>query len=547
MYRINPTSTPAWKELESLSNELSNKHLVDIVSTHTRMSNYEASLKDFRLNYMRNHLDDSVLDAFERLFDQTKLAEAIEEQFSGEKINVTEGRAVLHTALRKNTSTPFLLDGENISKQIEGVLSQMEHFSNGIINGDHKGYSGKLFTDIVNIGIGGSDLGPLMVYEALNAYRKRGLKAHFVSNVDGSHLARTLQEINPETTLFIIASKTFTTQETMANAHSARKWFLDSGAKIEDVELHFAALSTNIPAAEDFGIHASKIFGFWDWVGGRYSVWSAIGLSLCCTLGYETFEKMLRGAEEMDHHFKETPFRENIPMVLAAIGIWYTNFMNYSSHAILPYDQNLSRLAAYLQQADMESNGKSVDRNGQKVDYSTGTIIWGEPGTNGQHAFYQLMHQGTPKITADFLASADTHYPLANQHELLLANFLAQPQALMHGLNAEQVRLNMSREGKTAEKIDQLTPFRTFDGNRPSNILIYKLLDPHQLGRIIAMYEHKIFVQGWVWNIYSYDQWGVELGKKIANQVLDEMNNGPTPESDPITSKLIQDLFDLQS
>jgi glucose-6-phosphate isomerase len=546
MHRINPTSTPAWKELESLSNELSNKHLVDIVSTHTRKFKYEANLKDFRLNYMRNHLDDRVLDAFERLFDQTKLAEAIEDQFNGKKINETEGRAVLHTALRKNTNTPFILDGENISKQIEGVLSQMEHFSNGVIKGDLKGYSGKLFTDIVNIGIGGSDLGPLMVYEALNAYRKRGLKAHFVSNVDGSHLARTLQEINPETTLFIVASKTFTTQETMANAHSAREWFLSNGGALKDIELHFAALSTNIPAAEDFGIHSSKIFGFWDWVGGRYSVWSAIGLSLCCTLGYETFEKMLRGAEEMDEHFRHSTLRENIPMLLAAIGIWYTNFMKYTSHAILPYDQNLSRLAAYLQQADMESNGKSVDRNGEKVNYETGTILWGEPGTNGQHAFYQLMHQGTPKITSDFLASANTHYPLGNQHELLLANFLAQPQALMHGLSKEQVQLNMAKEGKDQNRIKQLTPYRTFEGNRPSNILIYSLLDPIQVGRIIAMYEHKIFVQGCVWNIYSYDQWGVELGKKIATQVLDEMVSGGTPNSDPITTRLIQNLQALR-
>jgi len=542
MTNINPTKTSAWKELELLAKELHNKHLVDIVSDTQRGHCYEAHLKDFKLNYTRNHIDDRVLHSFEKLFSQTGLYQGIDDQFSGKRINKTENRAVLHTALRRNVQNTFILEGHDIMPDIAGVLERMKKFSNQIIDGQLKGFTGKEFTDIVNIGIGGSDLGPLMAYEALNAYRKRNLKAHFVSNVDGSHLARTLKEINPETTLFIVASKTFTTQETMANAQSARTWFLKSGAKEDDIQSHFAALSTNISAAEEFGIKSSNIFGFWDWVGGRYSVWSSIGLSLCCTLGFDSFEQMLRGAEEMDNHFKEAPFKENIPMLLAAIGIWYNNFLGYSSHAILPYDQNLSRLAAYMQQADMESNGKSIDRNGNKVDYPTGTLIWGEPGTNGQHAFYQLMHQGTPKISADFLAAANSQFPLGSQHELLLANFLAQPQALMNGLTSNQARTNMRAEGKDETNIDTLTPYRTFEGNRPSNVLIYPLLNPNQMGRIIAMYEHKIFVQGWTWNIYSYDQWGVELGKKIATEVLSEMSGNKTENSDPITSRLILDL-----
>ncbi len=534
-----PIRTQAWKQLVALSQKMDLKSWKSITLNENRALQFQVEMPDFVLNYARNPINMEIMQALENLFDETGVKEGRNQMFSGAFINETENRAVLHTALRNPLRKGLEVAGIDVLQQIHSVLDRMERFSNEIISGLHLGFDGRSISDIVNIGIGGSDLGPYMVYEALYAYRKRGLKAHFVSNVDAAHLGRLLMDLNPATTLFIIASKTFTTQETMANAKSARKWFLTHGGNESDIAMHFVALSTNISAAREFGIEEENIFGFWDWVGGRYSLWSAIGLSVCCTLGFDVFKELLDGGHEMDNHFLSKPFQQNMPMILAALGIWNSNFLGYTSHAILPYDQNLHRLPAFLQQADMESNGKSVDRNGCKVEYSTGPIIWGEPGTNGQHAFYQLIHQGTHIIPCDFLASAKTHYQLDNQHELLLSNFLAQPQALMNGLAEQDVLENLKKEDLSEERIQKLLPFRVFEGNRPSNILFYKLLTPQQLGRLIAMYEHKIFVQGWVWNIFSFDQWGVELGKKIANQVLKGLNNHTQIGIDPINSQII--------
>jgi glucose-6-phosphate isomerase len=443
--------------------------------------------------------------------------------FSGERINETEGRAVLHVALRNRSNTPIYLDGKDVMPEINAVLQQMKSFSEKIISGEWKGYTGQAVTDIVNIGIGGSDLGPLMVTEALLPYRKPHIQVHFVSNVDGTHISETVKKLSPETTLFMIASKTFTTQETMANAHTARKWFLDAAQNESFIKKHFVAISTNAQEVDKFGIDTVNMFRFWDWVGGRYSLWSAIGLSIACSIGFENFTELLDGAHSMDLHFREAPFERNIPVILALLGIWYTNFFGAETEAVLPYDQYLHRFPAYLQQGNMESNGKSVDRSGKHVNYQTGPVIWGEPGTNGQHAFYQLIHQGTKLIPCDFIAPAISHNPIGNHHALLLSNFFAQTEALMRGKTHDEAVAELRSSGMSDDAIKMHLPFRIFPGNRPTNSLLFRKLTPKTLGSLIALYEHKIFVQGVIWNIFSFDQWGVELGKQLANKILPEL------------------------
>jgi glucose-6-phosphate isomerase len=458
---------------------------------------------------------------------------------TGDKINQTEGRAVLHTALRNRANTPVMVDGVDVMPGVNAVLEQMKNFCEKVISGQWKGYTGKEITDVVNIGIGGSDLGPLMVTEALKHYRTR-LNMHFVSNVDGTHIAETLKGLDPATTLFIIASKTFTTQETMTNAHTAKDWFLGSGAAQADVAKHFVALSTNAAEVSKFGIDTANMFEFWDWVGGRYSLWSAIGLSIALAIGFDKFEQLLCGAHDMDCHFRNTEWEKNIPVTLALIGIWYTNFFEAETEVILPYDQYLHRFSAYFQQGNMESNGKSIDRNGEVLDYQSGPIIWGEPGTNGQHAFYQLIHQGTKLIPADFLAPAQTLNPVGDHHVKLLSNFFAQTEALAFGKDEETVVAELVKAGKSEEEIAFLKEYKIFDGNRPTNSILFKRLTPYVLGQLVAMYEHKIFTQGVIWNIFSFDQWGVELGKQLAGRILPELSNDDVVSShDSSTNGLI--------
>jgi len=476
------------------------------------------------LDYSKNRVNDETLALLRQLAKECQLSEAIEAMFQGEKINETEGRQVLHTALRNQSGKAIFVDGQDVMKDVNAVLAQMESFTNRILSGEWKGYTGKTITDVVNIGIGGSDLGPVMVTEALKAYRTH-LNMHFVSNVDGTHIAEAIKNLDPETTLFLIASKTFTTQETMANANTARDWFLESGAQQTDVAKHFAALSTNTAAVAAFGIDTKNMFQFWDWVGGRYSLWSAIGLSISLAVGFDHFKELLTGAFEADEHFRTAAFEENIPVTLALLGIWYNNFFEAESHAILPYDQYLHRFAAYFQQGDMESNGKCVDRNGNAVDYQTGPIIWGEPGTNGQHAFYQLIHQGTKLIPCDFIAPAISLNPIGKHHQMLLSNFFAQTEALMNGKSEEVVVAELRAAGKSEEEIEKLKAFKVFEGNRPSNSILLKKVTPRSLGTLVALYEHKIFVQGIIWNVFSFDQWGVELGKQLAGQILPELES----------------------
>ncbi len=489
-----------------------------------RQTNFSVLSQDILLDFSKNILDTSTFNHLIELAKECQLDQAIQAQFSGTKINQTENRAVLHTALRCKPTQSIIIDGENIIPKVEAVKAHMKHFSAQIISGEWKGYTGKAITDIVNIGIGGSDLGPVMVTEALKPY-KNHLNIHFVSNVDGTHIAETLKKVNPETTLFLIASKTFTTQETMANAFSARNWFLEAASDEIAVSKHFVALSTNATAVAAFGIDVANMFEFWDWVGGRYSLWSAIGLSIALSIGYENFEALLAGAHEMDEHFKSADFKENMPVILGLLGIWYVNFFGASTHAILPYDQYMHRFAAYFQQGDMESNGKSVDRNGNRVSYSTGPVIWGEPGTNGQHAFYQLIHQGTQLIPADFIAPAITHNKIGNHHTLLMSNFFAQTEALMNGKSKQEVEIELKNAGLSPAEIEKLAPFKVFEGNKPTNSILVKQITPKTLGALIAMYEHKIFVQGVIWNVFSYDQWGVELGKQLANSILPELES----------------------
>ncbi len=490
-----------------------------------RFDNFHIRLEDIFLDYSKNRIDKETMNLLFELCEECKLNEAIQSMFIGEYINQTENRAVLHTALRNRSNTPVLVEGKDIMPDINRVLKQVELFSNKVVNGDWKGYSGKPIKYIVNIGIGGSDLGPVMVTEALGSYKVPHIKTYFVSNVDGTHIVETLKNVDPESTLFLIASKTFTTQETMTNAHSARSWFLEKGGTEESVKKHFVALSTNSKAVSEFGIDTDNMFEFWDWVGGRYSLWSAIGLSIACTIGYKNFERLLEGAHTMDNHFKNESFKNNIPVTLAVLGIWYNNFFKSESHALLPYDQYMHRFAAYFQQGDMESNGKQIDRNGKPVSYQTGPIIWGEPGTNGQHAFYQLIHQGTKLIPCDFLAPAISHNPIGDHHVKLMSNFFAQTEALMNGKSEQQVEEELKLDGLAVEKIEKLKSFKSFEGNKPTNSILFKKLTPHTLGSLIAMYEHKIFVQGVIWNIFSFDQWGVELGKQLAKSILPELHN----------------------
>jgi glucose-6-phosphate isomerase len=506
--------------------EITDQHLVDLFKSDTkRFEKFSVLFNDIHLDYSKNRINETTMALLFQLAKECGLNDAIAAMFSGEKINQTEDRAVLHTALRNRSNTPVFFEGKDVMPEINEVLAKMETFSDKIISGFWKGFTGKPITDVVNIGIGGSDLGPVMVTEGLKAY-KNHLNLHFVSNVDGTHIVETLKNLNPETTLFLVASKTFTTQETMSNALSARNWFLKSGAKDSDVAKHFAALSTNAKAVADFGIDTQNMFGFWDWVGGRYSIWSAIGMPIALSIGFKNFEELLLGAHEMDKHFVETPFEENIPVILALLGVWYNNFFEAETQAILPYDQYLHRFAAYFQQGDMESNGKYVSRNGEKVNYQTGPVIWGEPGTNGQHAFYQLIHQGTKLIPCDFIAPAQSHNPLGQHHNMLLSNFFAQTEALMNGKTKEEVVAELEANNKTADETETLAPFKVFEGNRPTNSILVKKITPRSLGSLIAMYEHKIFTQGIIWNIFSFDQWGVELGKQLANKILPELKDG---------------------
>ena len=539
--KINPTRTDAWKKLKKHHQELKNIQIKDLFKSDTRrFQKFSLTFEEMIVDFSKNRITKETINLLLELAKETNLEAEIKAMFSGDKINVTEDRAVLHIALRNRSKKAIKVDGKNVMSQVNSVLDQMKVFSNKIIAGKWKGYTRKRITDVVNIGIGGSDLGPVMVTEALKPYWKKGRTVHFVSNVDGTHIQETLKGLSPETTLFIVASKTFTTQETMTNARSARDWFLKKAKKKEFVKKHFVAVSTNQAGVEDFGIAAENMFGFWDWVGGRYSLTSAIGLSIACTIGFERFEELLDGFHSMDRHFAKTSFGKNIPVMLALIGIWYNNFFGTETEAILPYDQYLHRFAAYFQQGNMESNGKFVDRNGKKVNYQTGPVVWGEPGTNGQHAFYQLIHQGTKLIPCDFIAPANSHNQIGDHHVKLLSNFFAQTEALMNGKTKAEATEDLKAAGKTNEEIAKLLPFKIFEGNRPTNSILIKKISPRSLGSLLAMYEHKIFVQGVIWNIYSFDQWGVELGKQLAKKILPELENEKVVKShDSSTNGLI--------
>jgi glucose-6-phosphate isomerase len=519
---IQPDTTAAWKKLESHYQEMKTVHMRNLFAEDPgRFNRFSLCLHDLVFDYSKNIITEKTLALLVELAQECGLAGAIEAMFNGERINKTENRAVWHVALRNCFDHPMLLEGNDVMPGVRKVLDQMKDCCNSIHSGQWTGYTGRKISTIVNIGIGGSDLGPVMVTEALRPYWKEGIQVYFVSNVDGTHIAETLKKVNPEETLFLIASKTFTTQETMTNAHTARNWFLETAKNEQHIAKHFVALSTNEKEVVKFGIDKANMFEFWDWVGGRYSLWSAIGLSIALTIGYEHFDALLRGANQVDEHFRKTPFSQNIPVLMALIGIWYTNFYGAGSEAILPYDQYMHRFAAYFQQGNMESNGKYVDRNGKPVRYQTGPVIWGEPGTNGQHAFYQLIHQGTRMIPCDFIAPAISHNPIGDHHVKLLSNFFAQTEALMNGKTAVEAEVELG--SLSADQKQALLPFKVFEGNRPTNSFLAKKIDPFTLGQLIAMYEHKIFVQGVIWNIYSFDQWGVELGKQLANNILPEL------------------------
>lgn len=536
---INPTETQAWRKLEAHYSQIKDRHMRDLfMEQPDRFLKFSMCLGDIVFDYSKNRMTEETRTLLLDLARECGLKEAIEAMFSGEKINRTENRAVWHVALRNCFDHPMIMDGTDVMKDVQRVLLQMKDCCSRIHGGAWTGYTGKRIRNIVNIGIGGSDLGPVMVTEALRPYWQPGIQTYFVSNVDGTHIAETLKSVNAEETLFLIASKTFTTQETMTNAHTARNWFLKHAGDEKHIAKHFVALSTNEKEVVKFGIDKQNMFEFWDWVGGRYSLWSAIGLSIALTIGYDHFEELLRGAYDADQHFRETSFENNIPVLMAVIGLWYTNFFGAESEAILPYDQYLHRFAAYFQQGNMESNGKYVDRNGTRVTYQTGPVIWGEPGTNGQHAFYQLIHQGTRLIPCDFIAPAVSHNPVGDHHVKLLSNFFAQTEALMNGKTAKEVHAEL--KGMPEEKIQELLPYKVFEGNRPTNSFLVKQLTPYSLGQLIALYEHKIFVQGVIWNIYSFDQWGVELGKQLANKILPELNGDEVVSShDSSTNGLI--------
>jgi glucose-6-phosphate isomerase len=527
---INLTKTNSWHLLQQHYGAIKDTQLKTLFAANpNRFNLYNTRAGDILFDYSKNIIDDTTIKLLIQLANECELPAAIKAMFNGEKINVTENRSVLHTALRNFSGKPVLVDGKDVMPDVNAVLQQMKSFCEKVHSGSWKGYSGKTINTIVNIGIGGSDLGPVMVTEALKPYWVPGIQTYFVSNVDGTHIAETLKKINAEETLFLIASKTFTTQETMTNAHTARTWFLQHTGNEAHIAKHFAALSTNEKEVVKFGIAPENMFGFWDWVGGRYSLWSAIGLSIALTIGYDNFEQLLKGAGAADEHFANSNFENNIPVLMALIGIWYCNFFGAASEAILPYDQYLHRFAAYLQQGNMESNGKYIDRNGQPVDYTTGPVIWGEPGTNGQHAFYQLIHQGTQLIPCDFIAPAISHHPVGDHHAKLLSNFFAQTEALMNGANHEN-------------------PYRVFKGNKPTNSFLIKKITPFTLGQLIAFYEHKIFVQGVIWNIYSFDQWGVELGKILANKILPELQQDlPVTTHDASTNGLINAYKEMKA
>ena len=540
--RINPTTTQAWFVLKKhFEEEMNRKQMKDLFAADpNRFESYSIKKDGVLFDYSKNIISDKTIQLLFQLAKECGLDKAIDAQFSGKAINETENRAVLHTALRNFSGQPVVLDGKDVMPGIQKVLQQMKTFCNKIHQGEHKGYTGKKITTIVNIGIGGSDLGPVMVTEALKPYWVDGIQTYFVSNVDGTHIAETLKKVNAEETLFLIASKTFTTQETMTNAHTARSWFLEHAKEETHIATHFIALSTNEKLVNAFGIDSQNMFEFWDWVGGRYSLWSAIGMSIALTIGYNNFEALLKGAYEADVHFKTTPFEKNMPVIMALLGIWYTNFFGAQSEAILPYDQYLHRFAAYFQQGNMESNGKFVDRNGTTVNYATGPVIWGEPGTNGQHAFYQLIHQGTLVIPCDFIAPAKSHNPIGDHHDKLLSNYFAQTEALLNGKSEKIVKEELKTAGKSEAEIESLAPFKVFAGNKPTNSFLIEKITPHTLGFLIALYEQKIFTQGVIWNIYSFDQWGVELGKQLANQILPELNhNEPVTGHDSSTNGLI--------
>ena len=540
--KIDPRKTGAWEALGAHYETVGQLHMRTLFEADPeRFSRFSIRLGDILVDYSKNLLTKETRDLLVALAEEAGVREAIAQMFEGAPINETEGRAVLHTALRNRENRPVYVDGVDVMPEVNEVLSKMASFSGRLASGDFRGYTGKRITDIVNIGIGGSDLGPVMVTECLKPYAREGLSVHFVSNVDATHIAETLKRLNPETALFMIASKTFTTQETMTNAFTARAWFLEQTGNSEGVSRHFVAISTNAEAVSAFGIDRENMFGFWDWVGGRYSLWSAIGLSIACAVGYDRFTELLDGAFEMDRHFRTAPLAENIPVVLALIGIWYTNFFGARTEAILPYDQYMHRFPAYFQQGNMESNGKSVDRSGQPVSYPTGPVIWGEPGTNGQHAFYQLIHQGTQMVPADFLAPAISHNPLGDHHAILMSNFFAQTEALMNGKSLAEVEAELSAAGRSEEEIARIAPHKVFTGNRPTNSILFRKLTPRVLGSLIAMYEHKIFVQGVIWNIFSFDQWGVELGKALAKKILPELSEDLSPTGhDSSTTGLIR-------
>ncbi|HHE6470183.1 TPA: glucose-6-phosphate isomerase [Providencia rettgeri] len=541
MRSINPSQTAAWRALEQHFAQMKNVHMRDLFAQDKdRFTHFSATFDgQILVDFSKNRITQETLEHLLTLAKETELESAINSMFQGEKINRTEDRAVLHTALRNRDNTPVYVDGKDVMPEVNAVLDKMQKFSQRIISGDWKGYTGKAITDVVNIGIGGSDLGPFMVTEALRPY-KNHLNMHFVSNVDGTQIAETLKKLNPETTLFLIASKTFTTQETMTNAHSARDWFLAAAKDESQVAKHFVALSTNSEEVAKFGIDTNNMFEFWDWVGGRYSLWSAIGLSIILSVGFDNFVQLLSGAHAMDKHFTQTPLEKNIPVLLGLIGIWYNNFFEAETEAILPYDQYMHRFAAYFQQGNMESNGKYIGRDGKPVTYQTGPIIWGEPGTNGQHAFYQLIHQGTKMIPCDFIAPAVTHNPLGDHHEKLLSNFFAQTEALAFGKTREVVDAEFAAQGKNVADMEYVAPYKVFEGNRPTNSILLKSITPYSLGALIAMYEHKIFTQGAILNIFTFDQWGVELGKQLASRILPELENSDTVSShDSSTNGLI--------
>lgn len=545
---INPTQTDSWKKLEAHFQEMKEVHMKDLFNSEPkRFEEFSFRFNDILVDYSKNIITKETISLLVDLAHECGVKEGINSMFAGEEINQTEGRSVLHVALRNRGNTPVMVDGKDVMSDVHSALDKMKSFAGKVTSGEWKGYSDKPIKNIVNIGIGGSDLGPVMVTEALKPYATYGITPYFVSNIDGTHITEVLKSVDAEETLFMIASKTFTTQETMTNAYSAKEWFLKNGGSESDVAKHFVALSTNAASVADFGIDTANMFEFWDWVGGRYSLWSSIGLSIACTIGFENFEALLEGAYEMDQHFQKAEMTENLPVLLAIIGLWYGNFFGSESEAILPYDQYMHRFAAYFQQGNMESNGKYIDRGGEKVAYQTGPIVWGEPGTNGQHAFYQLIHQGTKLIPCDFLAPAKSQNPVGDHHPKLLSNFFAQTEALMNGKTREEVEQELKEQGKTSEEIEALAPFKVFEGNRPTNSILFEKLTPKVLGSLVAMYEHKIFVQGLIWNIFSFDQWGVELGKVLAKKILPELeDNSDVKSHDGSTNGLINEYKEMR-